>query len=46
MLRFKGCHYQKQILLFCTRWYLADPLSDRHIEEIELPLEFRLSRIV
>jgi len=34
MLSFKGCHYQKEIVLLCTRWYLAYPLSYRHIEEM------------
>jgi transposase-like protein len=34
MLSFKGCHYQKEIILLCTRWYLAYPLSYRHIEEM------------
>jgi len=34
MLSFKGCHFEKEIILLCTRWYLAYPLSYRHIEEM------------
>ena len=34
MLSFKGCHFEKEIVLLCTRWYLAYPLSYRHIEEM------------
>jgi len=34
MLSFKGCHFEKEIILLCTRWYLSYPLSYRHIEEM------------
>ena len=34
MLSFKGCHFEKEIVLLCTRWYLAYPLSYRNIEEM------------
>ncbi|HIE64410.1 MAG: IS6 family transposase [Nitrospira sp.] len=34
MLSFKGCHFEKEIILICTRWYLAYPLSSRHVEEM------------
>ncbi len=34
MLSFKGYHFEKEIVLLCTRWYLAYPLSYRHIEEM------------
>ena len=34
MLSFKGCHFEKEIILLCTRWSLAYPLSYRHIEEM------------
>ncbi|HIE64511.1 MAG: IS6 family transposase [Nitrospira sp.] len=34
MLSFKGCHFEKEIILLCTRWYLAYPLSYLHIEEM------------
>ncbi len=34
MLSFKGCHFEKDIILLCNRWYLSYPLSYRHIEEM------------
>jgi len=33
-MNFKYRHFQKHIILRCVRWYLAYPLSLRHIEEI------------
>ena len=33
---FKGVHFTRDIILLCTRWYLAYPLSYRHIEEMML----------
>jgi putative transposase len=34
MVSFKGAHFPKDIILVCVRWYVADPLSDRHVEEL------------
>jgi transposase-like protein len=34
MISFKGAHFQKAIILTCVRWYVAYPLSDRHLEEM------------
>ena len=34
MLSFKGCHFEKEIVLLCTRWYLVYPLSYRNNEEM------------
>jgi len=34
MVRFKGAHCVKDIILSCVRWYLAYPLSTRHVEEL------------
>ena len=34
MINFKGSHFEAGIILVCVRWYLAYPLSYRHIEEI------------
>lgn len=34
MIDFKGAHFQKDIILTCVRWYLAYPLSYRHLEEM------------
>jgi len=34
MLSFKGCHFEKEINLLCTHWYLAYPLSYQNIEEM------------
>ena len=34
MVRFKGAHFVKDIILTCVRWYLAYPLSYRQVEEL------------
>src|ERR1700761_1761081 len=30
----KRLHYPLEVMLSCVRWYVADPLSLRHIEEM------------
>jgi putative transposase len=34
MLSFKGAHFAKDIILVGMRWYVAYPLSYRHVEEL------------
>ena len=34
MIHFKGCHFPKEIILMAIRWYIAHPLSYRHVEEL------------
>jgi putative transposase len=34
MVSFKGAHFVKDIILTCVRWYMAYPLSYRHVEEL------------
>ena len=34
MIDFKGCHFPKDIILMSIRWYVAYPLSYRHVEEL------------
>ena len=34
MIDFKGAHFQQDIILTCVRWYVAYPLSYRHLEEM------------
>jgi putative transposase len=34
MISFKGAHFQKDTILTCGRWYVAYPLSYRHLEEL------------
>jgi putative transposase len=34
MLNFKGMRFPIDVILICTRWYAAYPLSYRHLEEI------------
>lgn len=34
MVRFKGAHFVRDIILTCVRWYVAYPLSDRQGEEL------------
>jgi putative transposase len=31
---FKGAHFPHEIILTCVRWYVAYPLSTRHVEEL------------
>jgi putative transposase len=31
---FKGAHFPQEIILTCVRWYVAYPLSCRHVEEL------------
>ena len=33
---FQGAHFPHEIILPCVRWYVAYPLSTRHIEELML----------
>jgi hypothetical protein len=33
---FKGAHFPQEIILTCVRWYVAYPLSTRHVEELML----------
>jgi putative transposase len=30
----KGAHFPKDVMLMSVRWYLAYPLSTRHVEEL------------
>ena len=34
MINFSGKHFPKDIILTAVRWYVAYPLSYRHIEEL------------
>src|SRR2546421_2328673 len=34
MISFKGAHFPKDIILTGVRWYVAYPLSYRHVEEL------------
>ena len=31
---FKGSHFEKEIILWGVRWYVAYPISYRHLEEM------------
>ncbi len=33
-ISFKGAHFPPEVILPCVRWYLAYPLSYRHVEEL------------
>ena len=33
-ISFKGAHFPKDIILIGVRWYVAYPLSYRHVEEL------------
>jgi transposase-like protein len=35
-ISFKGAHFPPDILLMGVRWYVAYPLSTRHVEELML----------
>jgi len=36
VVSFKGAHFPQDIILLCVHWYVAYPLSTRHIEELML----------
>jgi putative transposase len=33
-VNFKGAHFPLEVILMGVRWYLAYPLSTRHVEEL------------
>jgi putative transposase len=33
-VNFKGAHFPQEIILTAVRWYVAYPLSTRHVEEL------------
>jgi transposase-like protein len=33
-LSFKGAHFPQESILTAVRWYVAYPLSTRHVEEL------------
>ena len=33
-LSFKGAHFPPEVILMGVRWYVAYPLSTRHVEEL------------
>src|SRR3989442_14175333 len=33
-ISFKGAHFPKEVILMGIRWYVAYPLSTRHVEEL------------
>jgi putative transposase len=33
-MSFKGAHFPRDIILTCVWWYVAYPLSYRHVEEL------------
>ena len=35
-ISFKGAYFPKEIILMGVRWYVAYPLSTRHVEELML----------
>ena len=36
VVSFKGAHFPQEIILTGVRWYVAYPLSTRHVEELML----------
>jgi transposase-like protein len=33
-ISFKGAHFPKEVILMGVHWYVAYPLSTRHVEEL------------
>ena len=33
-ISFQGAHFPKEVILMGVRWYVAYPLSTRHVEEL------------
>jgi transposase-like protein len=42
MIEFKGSHFEREVILWGVRWYVAYPISYRQLEEM---LEERASRL-
>jgi putative transposase len=40
-ISFKGAHFPKEVILMGIRWYVAYPLSTRHVEELMEEREWR-----
>ena len=34
MIEFKGSHFEKEVILWGVRWYVAYPMSYRQLEEM------------
>jgi putative transposase len=34
MIEFKGSHFERDVILWAVRWYVADPISYRQLEEM------------
>ena len=34
MIEFKGSHFEREVILWGVRWYVAYPISYRHLEEM------------
>src|SRR3954470_5208791 len=34
MIEFKGSHFEKEMILWSVRWYMASPISYRQLEEM------------
>jgi putative transposase len=34
MIEFKGSHFERDVILWAVRWYVAYPISDRQLEEM------------
>ena len=34
MIEFKGSHFERDVILWCVRWYVAYPISYRQLEEM------------
>jgi hypothetical protein len=34
MIEFKGSHFERAVILWAVRWYVACPISDRQLEEM------------
>lgn len=41
---FKGAHFPPEVILMGIRWYLAYPLSTRHVEELNFRDYYRKAR--
>jgi hypothetical protein len=42
-ISFKGAHFPQEIILMGVRWYVAYPLSTRHVEELMEDLRKQLA---
>jgi putative transposase len=45
MIEFKGSHFERDVILWGVRWYVAYPISYRQLEETERVNDFEAADV-